>query len=172
MAQREADVVEAVHEPVLREVVELERHVEADRRRGDALVLDVDDDLEIGILLDRLPQPVHDRVVSTVAATRPIFPQLLRKMSAKRGESTACEAVVHQRPHRVLARRAGAEVRTGDEDLGAVVALLVEHEVGVLAPLREQSGAEAGALDALQPVARDDLVGVDVGRARAAHPSR
>ena len=40
---------------------------------------------------------------------------------------------------------------------------VVEHEVAVVAPLGEQAGAEAGALDPLQPVRRDDLVGVDVG---------
>ena len=43
------------------------------------------------------------------------------------------------------------------------VLLLVEHEVGVLAPRGEQPLPEAGALDALQPLGRDDLVGVDVG---------
>ena len=40
---------------------------------------------------------------------------------------------------------------------------VVQHEVAVVAPLGEQAGAEAGALDPLEPVARDDLVGVDVG---------
>ena len=57
------DVVEAVQQSILREVVELERHVEADCRRGDALVLDVDDDLELGILFDRFPELV-DRVLA------------------------------------------------------------------------------------------------------------
>ena len=41
MREGQADVVETVQQPVLGEVVELERHVEADRRRGDTLVLDV-----------------------------------------------------------------------------------------------------------------------------------
>jgi hypothetical protein len=59
-------------------------------------------------------------------------------------------------------RGAGAEVGAGDEDVGAGVLLLVEHEVPVVAPLREQALLEAGALDLLEPVRRDDLVGVDV----------
>ncbi len=46
---------------------------------------------------------------------------------------------------------------------GAGVLLLVEHEVPVVAPLREEALLEAGALDPLEPVGRDDLVGVDVG---------
>ncbi len=79
------------------------------------------------------------------------------------GGDHGLEAVVHDRPHRVLARRAGAEVRAGHQDGGPLVLLLVEHEVAVVAPLREQPGAEAGALHPLEPVAGDDLVGVDVG---------
>ena len=63
----------------------------------------------------------------------------------------------------MLARGAGAEVRAGDEDRRAGVLGLVEDEVGVVPPLGEQPRAEAGALDALQPLAGDDLVGVDVG---------
>ena len=79
------------------------------------------------------------------------------------GRDDRLEAVVLQRPRRVLARRAGAEVRSGHEDVRALVARLVEHEVGPLPPLGEEAGAEPGALDPLEPVGRDDLVGVDVG---------
>jgi len=39
---------------------------------------------------------------------------------------------------------------------------LVEHELGVLAPGREEEPAEAGPLDALEGVARHDLVRVHV----------
>src|SRR5262249_8987236 len=73
------------------------------------------------------------------------------------------EPVVIERPHRVLARGARPEVRARHQDFRVAKAILVEHEVGSLAPLREQSLAEAGALDTFQPVARDDLIGVDVG---------
>ena len=51
----------------------------------------------------------------------------------------------------------------GHEDVGAGEVLVVEHEVPVVAPLGEEARAEAGALDPLEPVAGDDLVGVDVG---------
>ena len=47
----------------------------------------------------------------------------------------------------------------------AVVAVVVQDEVRVLAPRVERELAEAGALDALQVLRRDDLVRVDV-RAR------
>ena len=55
MAEGEADVVEAFEQAVLGEVVELERLVEADRRHRDARGLDVDDDLERRVVLDRAP---------------------------------------------------------------------------------------------------------------------
>ena len=79
------------------------------------------------------------------------------------GADHGLEAVVHDRPHGVLAARAGAEVGAADEDAGAGEALVVEHEAAVVAPRREQALAEAGALDPLEPLGRDDLVGVDVG---------
>src|SRR4029077_7440850 len=40
---------------------------------------------------------------------------------------------------------------------------LVQLEGGILAPVEEEELAEAGALDALEELLRDDLVGVDVG---------
>src|SRR4051812_42574995 len=46
----------------------------------------------------------------------------------------------------------------------------VQDEVAALAPLGEQASAEPAALDALEPVAGDDLVGVDVGAVQR-HPS-
>ncbi len=73
------------------------------------------------------------------------------------------EAVVHQRPHGMLPRRAGAEVVARHQDVGADVLGVVEHEVSVVAPFGEEAGAEPGALDSLEPVRRNDLVGVDVG---------
>src|SRR5690606_4939400 len=54
------------------------------------------------------------------------------------------------------------ERRPGHEDRRALVLLLVEHEVAVVAPRGEQPLLEPGPLDALQPVGGDDLVGVDV----------
>src|SRR6202000_975389 len=91
---------------------------------------------------------------------------------AEAGGDHGPEAVVHQRPDRVLARRAGAEVGPGHEDRGAVVARLVEHEVRVFAPGAEQALAEAVPADPLEPHGRDDLVGVDVAAPQRHGPAR
>ncbi len=84
------------------------------------------------------------------------------------------EAEVVEGPGGVLAGAAAAEVLSGDEDLRALVMGLVEDEVRVglagvgafldAAPVVEEEVAVAGALDALEELLGDDLVGVDVGQ--------
>ncbi|CDX62803.1 hypothetical protein MPL3365_80005 [Mesorhizobium plurifarium] len=86
----------------------------------------------------------------------------------ERGRDHAADAEVEQRPGRVLAARAAAEIVAGDQDLRLAVGRLVEHEIRVLrtvlvvAHLGEQAGAEPGALDRLEIILRDDHVGVDI----------
>src|SRR4029453_6160868 len=63
----------------------------------------------------------------------------------------------------VLPRRAAAEVRPGQKDPGAVALGPVELEVRLLPPVVEEELAVARALDSLEELLRDDLVGVDVG---------
>ena len=62
----------------------------------------------------------------------------------------------------MFARRSDPEPRTGDEDPGTDVALLIQNEVRVVAPLAEEASAKARPLHTLQPVRGDDLIGVDV----------
>ena len=89
--EREADVVEAVHQPVAGEVVDLEARLDTGRRGRDRPALEVDGDLRWS---GRRPPPPS--AVSTVSAgsstgRRPILRELPRKMSAKRGEMTAAK---------------------------------------------------------------------------------
>ena len=85
------------------------------------------------------------------------------------GRDDDAEAVVGERPGGVFAARSAGEVFAGDEYLRALVARIVEHErrIGiagrVAAPVEEEELAVAGALDALQKLLGNDLVGVDVG---------
>jgi hypothetical protein len=87
----------------------------------------------------------------------------------------------------MLARAAAAEVATGKENLRALVARLVEHEVRVRSPARvvhprlalieitpgiEQVGAEARAIDRLQELLRDNGVGIDVAPVERRHQPR
>src|SRR5207249_2600265 len=72
------------------------------------------------------------------------------------------EAVILERPRRMLARRAAAEVPPGDQNARALGLGAVELEARILAPVEEEELAEAGTLDSLEELLRDDLVGVDV----------
>ena len=57
------------------------------------------------------------------------------------GRDDAADAEIQQRPGRVLARRAAAEILAGDEDLGLAVGRLVQHEIRVLAAVRRRSAS-------------------------------
>ena len=95
----------------------------------------------------------------------------------ERRRNHAAKPVIDQRPGRVLARGPAAEILARQEDLRTLVARLVEDEIRVeraarvvhpglavveVAPRIEQVGSEAGALDRLEELLRNDRVGVDV----------
>ena len=84
------------------------------------------------------------------------------------GRDDAADAEIQQRPGRVLARRAAAEILEGDEDLRAADSgSWFRTKSGrslpspSIAQRIEQVLAEAGTLDGLQEPRRNDLVGVD-----------
>src|SRR5574337_987454 len=151
VAQRETDVVEAAQQAVFAEQRDFERELGA-----------VGLDHALALQVDRQPAVLEAVVEEDVGIAR-------RDQRAK--------AVLLQRPGRVLAARPAAEVLAREQDRRALVARLVQHEVGVraargrvhaglavvqVAPLVEQVRAEAGLLDRLEELLRDDRVGVDV----------
>src|ERR1035437_3273501 len=68
----------------------------------------------------------------------------------------------------MFARRPTAEVLPGDKDRGLGVARRMQHEIGDLlsvarkAPIVKQEFAKSRALDALQKLLGDDLIGIHV----------
>ena len=105
---------------------------------------------------------LHQRlhlVLGSATGSRPIFVQLRVEDVGEAGRDDRLEAVVLERPRRVLARRAAAEVAARRPGSGSARQL----PAGLLAPVVEEELAEAGALDPLQELLGDDLVGVDVG---------
>ena len=81
-------------------------------------------------------------------------------MSANEGATMRLEAEVLERPGRVLARGAAAEVAARHED-----GVGVEVPARLLRPVVEEELAEAGALHPLEELLGDDLVGVHVAAA-------
>src|SRR5207248_4803106 len=84
------------------------------------------------------------------------------------GAHDSAEANTEECPDGVLARRAAAEVPTGNEDAGINGLRLVQgkrgvrRSVGVIAPVVEYGAAEAGAFDRLEEARGNDLIGVDI----------
>ncbi|KAJ6444371.1 3-isopropylmalate dehydratase [Purpureocillium lavendulum] len=165
---RQADVVEAVHQAVLAELLHVEaadgvanrvlddlrRQVHLDVAPGAGLI---GDGLEIGLVLD--PDGQHA-----------VLERVVEEDVGKRRRDDALDTKVKQRPGGVLAGAAATKVvARADEDLGAAVRLLVQHELGVLGAVRivaqgvEQCGAKAGALDGLEELLWDDGVRVHIG---------
>ena len=72
----------------------------------------------------------------------------------------------------MLPRRTDPEVGARHQNAGPGELLAVEDEVAVVTPLGEQPGSEPGPLHPLQPVGRDDLIGVHVGPVEGDRPSR
>src|SRR5882672_3483523 len=177
VAQREPDVVEAVGEAVFAERVDVEAHRLGAVRGRDDLLFEIDDQPESGERGDFVQQPVHlgfgehDGEQAVLAA-------VVEEDIGVRGCDDRAKSVLAERPGRVLARAAAAEVLACDQDARTPVARLVEHEVGVdpplglgfarpplveIAPGVEKIRTEPCTLDRLQELLGDDLVGVDVG---------
>ncbi len=84
------------------------------------------------------------------------------------GADHGLEAVVRQRPRRMLTRRAAAEVVAGDQNRAALGFGPVQREVGtrvallVVAPLGEEVLAKPFTSRRAQKTRGNDLVGVDV----------
>ena len=163
VAQRQGDVVQALHERPPHVVVDLEGARE--RACAERLIFQRHGDPRAGFCLEELPQKLAV-FLGDDAGHQALLPGVSAENIGELGGEDNAEAVVFERPHRVLARGAGAEVRSGDQDGALPVGVLVEDEVGVGAPGGEEGILEAGSGDALEVDGRDDLVGVDVGAAQ------
>src|SRR5260221_6791565 len=171
VTQRETDLVETVHQAVFAERVDLEAHGPRSVRRGYGLIPKIYSQLETGKGCRFIEQAVdfglgqHDR-------EKPVLEAVVEEDVGERRRDDAAKAVVHQCPGCVLARGATAEVLARKMDRRAVVARLIENEVGVAAPGADQRVREAGALDRLEMLLRDDLIGVDVRAVERRHQPR
>src|SRR5712692_8063140 len=183
VAQSESYVVETVDQGVFAERVDVEAHQLAAVRGRDRLFLEVDNEPERGKSGDLMEQPVHfafrerDRQQAVLAAVVEEY------VGVGRREERA-KTVLGKRPGRVLPRASAAEVLARKQYAGALVARLVEDEIGVeraartglvrlafaeVAPGIEEIRPEPRALDRLQELLRDDLVGVDIGAVKRCH---
>src|SRR4029078_3289877 len=167
VGQSERDVVQTLEESPSRVVVDVEGVLDRVRAitRADRAGMEIDADRRPRLGLEQVPQSLHDLVVDLCSQQAGVAGVAPEDVAEAWGDDDP-ETVVLHGPDRVLARRAGAEVRACYEHRAHVVRRVVEHERRVAAPGREQSVLETGARDALEVDGRDDLVGVDVATAQ------
>lgn len=178
VAQRPADVVQALEQGLLSEVVDVE--VEgAPGRCGDGLGGEV---YVQGIALagfnfveefahgGAVERDGQDAVVETVVV----------KDIGEAGRDEAAEAVVANGPGCVLAGGAAAEVVFGQQNGGSLVARLVEDEIRVelrsgviyVAPVGKEVILKTTALRRLEEARGGNLVGIDVQAVKRGHQAR
>src|ERR1700722_8903383 len=160
----EADIVEPVHQAVLAEGIDLEFYGAA-IGSADFLAGQIDRQRRVGTAFGIVEQFV-EVVLGDADRQNAVLETVVVEDVAERGRDHAADAEIEQRPWRVFAAGAAAEIVAGDQHLGAAIGRLVEDEIRVLAAVvlvalfREQPLAEAGALDGLQILLGDDHVGV------------
>src|SRR5262245_6051904 len=116
MPQRKADVVQAVQDAVLAERVDLEAPALRAVGRGNGLRLEVDAQPEAGEGRGLVEQLV-DVGLAQRDRQEAVLERVVQEDLAERGRDDRAEAVVAQRPRRVLARGADAEVLAREQDL-------------------------------------------------------
>src|SRR3954469_143436 len=125
------DVVEAVQHAVLAVRVDIELH-HAAVGPADLLLLQVDRQRRVGAALGVVEQFLQI-LGADLDRQHAVLEAVVVEDVAELGRDHAADAVVHQRPGRVLARGAAAEVVVGDDDLRLAVGWLVEHEIRIVA---------------------------------------
>ena len=162
-----ADVVQAVQQQVFAERIDVEPNLLA-ARTDHHLPREINGQARVAAELGVLYQLVAHRAGQAHRQDAVLEAVVVEDVGEVRRDDAA-DAEIKQRPGRVLARRATAEVFMRDQDLRMAIGLLVEHEIRPLGPLRveaqrvEQVSAESAPLDRLEKARGDDLVGVDVG---------
>src|SRR6185312_11494370 len=166
VAQRQPDIVPAVDQALFPERIDLELD-HAAVGSADFLRLQIDRDDGVGAAFGIVHQLVDLRLRQNDRKNAVLEAVVVEDVGEAR-RNHALDAEVEQRPRRMLAARAAAEIRAGDQDLRLLVRRLVEHEIGIPAAvgarahLVEEGRTQTGTLDRLQELFRNDHVGVDI----------
>jgi hypothetical protein len=136
-------------------------------RGGHGQVFQIDGHAGIGALAGVLHQHIDD-LLRHDDGQDAVLEAVVVEDVGKAGRDHAADAVIQQRPGRMFARAAAAEIVAGDDDLAVAIGGLVQDEirdlgaVGVEAHLVEQVLAQTRAVDRLQELLGNDHVGVDI----------
>src|SRR3984885_15446826 len=166
LLQRQADIVEPVHQTALAERIDLEFH-RAAVGAADFLIGQINGQGRVRAALGIVEQFVEG-FLGNADRQNAVLETVVVEDVTERGGDDEADAEIEQRPWRMLAARTAAEIVAGNQHLGVAIGGLVEDEIGVLAAvvvvtlLREQSLAKAGPLDGLQILLGNYHVGIDI----------
>src|SRR5204863_9337595 len=162
VAQREADLVEPVQQAVLAERIDVEVHAERLIGGRYGLLLEVHHQAEARERIAFVEQAI-DFALGEDDREKAVLERVDEEDVGVRRRNYAAEAVIDERPGRMLARGAAAEILPGEQDRRVAISRLVQHELRVLLPpVGEEALAEAGLLDGRKVLLGNDLVRVDV----------
>src|SRR5262245_56962051 len=184
MLETQPDLVETVQHAVLGERIDIEFEA-LTARGGYSLLLEIDRQTIAFRTVYVAKQAIDDFVVEP-DHEQPVLEAIVVENIGETGRDDRLKTVLQQRPWRVLARGAAAEVLARQEYRGALVTRLIQDEILVerafrvihaglaviqVTPFVEKIGPVAGALDRLEILLRDDRVGVDIGAIHRHHQS-
>ena len=167
LLEGESDVVEAVDEAVTAEVVDLEIDFEA-VIVGNGASFEIDGEL-VAFVVGGPSEEVVDGCLVEDDGEHAVFEAIVEEDVGEARCEDDAEAVLFECPGCVFAAGATAEVAACDQDAGPFVARQVQFELRIVGtvvevpPIEEEEFAEAGALDPLEKLLGDNLVGIDVG---------
>ena len=177
LAQGQADVVQTVQQAILAKSIDLERIHQRAIAGTDDLAFQIDHET-IAWEGAHFIEQVLDLRFGQDDGQQAVLEAVVEKDVGEAWRDHGTEAVLIERPRRMFARRAAAEVLARQENAGSLVTRLVQDEIRVqrtlaivaarfalveITPFIEQVRAEAGTQDGLEELLGDDGVGIDVG---------
>src|SRR3989338_9237551 len=176
MLQGQADVVQSIQQTMLAKGVHL-KIIRRAVRRSDGLPLQIDLQFVANIGFHCLEQRIH-LLRSQADRQQAVLEAVVEKNVGETRRDDGAETVIFQRPRRVLARTAAAEIFARQQNLRTPITRLVQHKIRIqwtlaviharlaviqITPFVERIRAETGALDRLQELLGNDCVSIDIG---------
>src|SRR5919202_4402946 len=167
LAQEESHLIDAVQQAVLGKGVDRELDLLAVRQYK-RLSLEIDSHPRLGVLLAQTDKLVVGLLVDP-DRQKAILECIVREDVGEVGRDDRLETCSLQRPRRMLARAAAAEIVARDQDFRARRLGLVQREIRtrlsilIHTPVCKECIPQPCLISHLEIPCRDDLVGVDIG---------
>src|ERR1700692_211950 len=173
--QGKPDVIQTIQQAMPHEFVD--RELRAKTLFVAHLALFQIDDEFVIFFLASAPHHLSGCLLAELHGKKTILGAVVGKDIGEGGRNDGAESKISQRPYRVLTRGTAAEILPRNQNARACVARLVQNEtcafltVAGKTPVVKQELAEAGALNALQKLLRNNLIGIDVHPIKRCHAS-